>query len=158
MSDFPFTSLVMVIGTLFLVVIGAWLTNRLSYHRQNKERFWEYRRLAYDEILSQLTNVEHVLDGIDDKISHLAERAHFAVVFSGEHDNKRIREFVVADRRRVSEDYLILLSEFVCLVEKLLIDLDRYAPDLDTPEQHEHFAKAARAVRLRLLQQARCEL
>jgi len=142
--------------TPFITVISVVIAARLSYSATSKAKAWELRRIAYSEILLELSTVERICDVASEYIQENAE-AYFAREASSKH-NAAISKHMAVVRGRYAMDYLIFSTEFIKVCEQLWATLDSIPPDEIPPEEHASFADAIKKFRPKLLTRARAEI
>jgi hypothetical protein len=152
--EIPWGNIVTAIATVIAVVIA----NKLTLKRTSSEKIWDFRRQAYGEILSALSQVENVLDLAREWMQEGLMR-YFDEQISQTH-NERISENMVAARKRFSDDYLVLSREFILRYEAMQKELDANDADsnLTPDESHMAFDATIRKHRTRLLEVARSEV
>lgn len=154
MPDISANVIVTAVTTLVAGAMGAILTNVLNARRSTHEKIWELRRASYGLILTELAEVESVLDELDRRI--LLDAASITNDVSNAY-NRRTGTHFESARKAYTDSYLILSNRFIELFEVFLRSLD-YVDDLSPSEGHKMFSAAIRAGRLKLLQQARSEM
>ncbi len=113
--------------------------------------------MAYSCILSQLAAIEAVLD-IADKYMEEDPSRYFASEIINSHD-AAIAEGMKTVRKTYNESYIILSDAFAKLYEGLMRRLnEEQDPNGCRLDEHEAFSAAIRAVRPKLLKQAKSEM
>jgi hypothetical protein len=136
--------------------VGVILTNRLSYGRSTKEKFWNERRKAYSAILSELAEVDRITKGADNWMATMGRAEYFSGSI-GE-DISKIRGHMHVVWRKYSDDHLIMSDEFVRIFESFISEHDEGDPNDATNTRHLRRRETITKHRALLLEQARKEL
>jgi hypothetical protein len=144
------------VTTLASGALGAFITNALSRGRAIDEKLWELRRTAYSGILTELLNVERILDSAADYIAEDAMRYFHSETFASH--NERISKSMTKVWELHASNYLILSEPFLEAIERLFDRLNNVDPNRMPDEEHELFEAAIRAERPKLLEQAKGEM
>ena len=150
--ELPVGNIVTAVATVISVVIA----NRLSSSQSGQAKLWDFRRLAYGVIVSELASVERIRAVADE---YMAEDPHgYSESDARDRHNEQVAAHIKILRQRFSDDYLILSDPFIALFEVFTADLASGPPDEDYPDEEERFSEAVRKHRPLLLAQARKEV
>jgi hypothetical protein len=142
--------------TPFVTVASVIIAARLGYGTASKAKVWDFRRVAYSEILAELSTVERICNAADEYIQENVH-AYFEGEVSTRH-SETINQHMASVRARYATDYLIFSSKFIDACEEFWLALDSIPPDEIPPDEQNLFAGAVRKFRPKLLTQARAEI
>jgi hypothetical protein len=142
--------------TGIVTVFGVWLTNRMTFGRSIKEKFWDERREAYAPILSRLADVDRITKGADEWMNTMGPGEYYNRGI--EEDKGKIREHMTVVWKRYSDGHLIMSDEFISLFESFISEHDKGDPNDATNALHLHRRKVITKYRALLLAQARREM
>ena len=142
--ELPVGNIVAAVATVISVVIA----NRLSSSQSGQAKLWDFRRLAYGVIVSELASVERIRAVADE---YMAEGPHgYSESDARDRHNEQVAAHMKILRQRFSDD--------ITLFEVFTADLASGPPDEDYPDEEERFSEAVRKHRPLLLAQARKEV
>lgn len=147
------------VGGLIAIISGttvAVVTNSLMARRAYEEKIWELKRTAYGSIFAGLTAVELVLDHIEDSLENSNYETYYRTDAYKKH-SKQIADIMIEVKSTYTCNYLILSPQFIEVFDAFLKDIAD-DPCALPPDNDETFASAVRAVRPKLLEQARKEI
>ena len=141
--------------TGIVTVVGVFLTNRLSYGRSTKEKFWDERRKAYSAILSELAEIDRITKGFDEWLATMGPEIAYESIDEGK---VSVGKHLKVVWRKYSEDHLIMSDEFVRVFERFISEHDAGDPNDATNALHLERRKIITKYRALLLTQARKDL
>jgi hypothetical protein len=153
--DSDVSNIVTAVSTITAVIVGAILTELLSFKRSTKEKLLDMRILSYGRILSTLFKLESVVARADYYIEEDATR-YFGSDIREAHDSE-IAKHIIEIRDTLSDSYLIVSERSVDILEDFMEELQE-RPDDVFPEDHKRLLAAVRAARPRMMHQARTEM
>jgi hypothetical protein len=146
-------AVVTVIGTIAGVVVA----NRLTAVRSSKERIWDFRRVAYSQILSELGDIERICDDADEYINERGFNEYWGTKTRKDNDDEVARRMKIISNR-LSADYLILSDKFIKAYDSFANDARSDPYNASPDEEHDTFASAVRKHRPLLTALARSEM
>jgi hypothetical protein len=113
--DSSYATLIAVVGTVCSVVVGAILTNRLTFRRSSREKLWDLRRETYSYIVVRLSRAKKQCADINEYLADDPQR------FWNLDKNTTMDRFYEGIREafeRYSDDNLICSPEFILIFEQ----------------------------------------
>lgn len=146
------SALISAAAALFAVI----LANNYAASNSRIEKMWDLRRVAYSVILSNLAEVERVLDYAIDYIAD--DPQHYFTGPDSARHSEIIRAHMNIVQDRFRNDYLILSIKFIELFQSMNEDISADNPNEGPDDSHDRFDEAIRNGRQLLLRQALKEI